>query len=275
MTTIPSTQLIHGASMPALGLGTYPMNDDEAANAVRAAVERGYRHFDTAENYRNEAGVGRGVRECGLAREELFVTSKFNREWHSVEGVRKAWRASTERMGLDHIDLLLIHWPNPDQDRYVDAFRGLLELLADGSVRAIGVSNFKPSHLQRIVDETGEVPDVNQIQLSPYTTRRDSVAANIEHGVITESWSPIKAEGLLTDPVVLEIAEQVGRTPAQTVLRWHVQQGLVPLPKTSTPERMVENAAIFDFALDDQQLAALSALDKGHRAAEDSDTFGH
>jgi len=272
---IPTVQLIHGAELPVLGLGTYPMDDTQAAAAVRAAVECGYRHFDTAENYRNERGVGQGVRDCGLPREELFVTTKFNREWHSVDGVRQAWRASTERMGLEYVDLLLIHWPNPDQGTYVDAFRGLLALLADGSVRAIGTSNFKPTHLQRIVDETGEVPDVNQIQLSPYTTRDASRAANTAAGTVTESWSPIKAKGLLEDPAITGIAEQLGRTPAQVVLRWHVQLGLVPIPKTSHPDRMAENAAIFDFTLDDAQMASLSALDKGEQAAADSDEFGH
>lgn len=273
--SIPTVTLAHGAELPTLGLGTYPLDDAEAATAVRAATERGYRLFDTAENYRNERGVGQGLRDCGVPREELFVTTKFNREWHSVEGARRAWRASTERLGLDHIDLLLIHWPNPDQGTYVDAFRGLLALLADGSVRAIGTSNFKPTHMARIVEETGEVPDVNQIQLSPYTTRTDSVADSRARGIVTESWSPIKAEGLLRDPRVTGIATQIGRTPAQVVLRWHVQQGLVPLPKTATPDRMVENGAIFDFELDPDQMAALSALDKGDQAAADSDSFGH
>lgn len=273
--SIPTVPLLHGASIPVIGLGTYPLNNDEAAAAVRAAVELGYRHLDTAENYRNERGVGQGVRDCGVPRDELFVTTKFNREWHSVDGARKAWQASVERLGLDHIDLLLIHWPNPDQGTYVDAFRGLLELLADGSVRAIGTSNFKPSHMARLVSETGEVPDINQIQLSPYTPRTASVEDSRRQGIVTESWSPIKAEGLLRDPVVTRIAEDLGRTAAQVVLRWHVQQGLVPLPKTATPQRMVENASIFDFELDDEQMSALFALDKGEGAAADSDSVGH
>lgn len=275
MTNIPTHSLIHGAQIPSLGLGTWPMDDAESASAVRTAVELGYRLFDTAENYRNEAGVGQGIRDCGLPRDEIFVTTKFNRRWHSVAGARQAWQASTERLGLDHIDLLLIHWPNPDQDTYVDAFRGLTELLADGSVRAIGVSNFKPAHLDRIVAETGAVPDINQIQLSPYTTREASVAANRAHGTLTESWSPIKAEGLLADPVITEIATTVDRTAAQVVLRWHVQHGLIPLPKSSSPSRMAENAAVFDFALSQDQMGTISALDQGEQAAADSDTSGH
>lgn len=273
--TIPTVTLLHGAEIPVLGLGTYPMDDAASAAAVRTAVEAGYRLFDTAENYGNEAGVGQGVRDCGLPREELFVTSKFNKAWHSVAGARQAWSNSTERMGLDYIDLLLIHWPNPDQDQYVDAFRGLIELLADGSVRAIGMSNFKPAHLQRVLDETGDAPDVNQIQLSPYTTRTETRAFNTEHGITTQSWSPIKAEGLLADPIIAEIATAVERTTAQVVLRWHHQLGLITVPKSGNPERIAENAAIFDFELSSDQMEAISALDRGDDHVTDSDTFGH
>ncbi|MFW6599739.1 aldo/keto reductase [Propionibacteriaceae bacterium Y2011] len=272
---IPTVQLRHGAEMPVLGLGTAPMDDAETAAAVRQAVEFGYRHFDTAEQYCNERGVGLGIRDSGLDRSEVFVTTKFNRQWHSVDGARQAWRASIERLGTDYVDLLLIHWPHPAQDRYVDAFRGLVELLQDGSVRAIGTSNFKPAHIARIVEETGEVPDVNQIELSPYTTRDASRADSAARGIVTESYSPIKRGGLLTDPVVFEVAEAIGRTPAQTVLRWHVQQGLVPIPKSANPQRMQENATIFDFELTDEQLGRISALDRGEAAATDSDTVGH
>lgn len=273
--TIPDIALRHGARIPVLGLGTWPMDDDESAAAVRAAAEHGYRLFDTAENYRNEVGVGRGIRDTGLPREEVFVTTKFNKQWHSVEGARQALEASLERLGLDYVDLLLIHWPIPQQDRYVDAFAGLVELLRVGAVRAIGTSNFKPAHLQRVLDETGEVPDLNQIQLSPYTTRSEARAFHQEHRIETQSWSPIKAEGLLTDPVVTGIAVEMGRTPGQVVLRWHLQLGLLAVVKSSRPERMIENASLFDFELSDQQVAALTALDRGEAAAADSDVDGH
>lgn len=273
--TIPDIELRHGARIPVLGLGTWPMDDDESAAAVHAAAEQGYRLFDTAENYRNEVGVGRGIRETGLPREDVFVTTKFNKSWHSVDGARQALEASLERLGLDYVDLLLIHWPIPSQDRYVDAFAGLVELLNAGAVRAIGTSNFKPAHLTRVIEETGELPDLNQIQLSPYTTRAQARAFHREHRIETQSWSPIKAEGLLTDPVVTGIAEQVGRTPGQVVLRWHLQLGLLAVVKSSRPERMAENAALFDFELSDDQVAALTALDRGEDAAADSDTTGH
>lgn len=273
--SIPTFTLLHGAEIPAIGLGTSPMNDEDTRAAALSAIENGYRHIDTAENYGNEVGVGRAIAESGVPREELFITTKFNKKWHSVDGVRQAWRASCDRLGVDHLDLFLIHWPNPDQDQYVDAFRGLLELLADGSVRAIGTSNFKPAHLQRVLDETGERPDVNQVQLSPYTTRDATREFDSAHGILTESWSPIRAEGLLDDPVVASIAEQLGRSPAQVVLRWHHQLGLLPIPKSATPARIAENAAIFDFELTDDQVGRLSGLDRGEQAARDSDSFGH
>lgn len=261
--------------MPVLGLGTSPMTDTESAEAVRSALGLGYRLVDTAENYRNESGVGQGITAAGIAREELFVTTKFNREWHSVDGARTAWRNATEKLGLNYIDLLLIHWPNPEQDRYVDAWKGLIRLLEDGSVKAIGTSNFKPRHLQRIIDETGVVPDVNQVQLSPYTTRQSTRDFDAEHKIITESWSPIKAEGLLDDPVLTAIAETHRRTVAQIVLRWHVQLGLVAVPKSSNPDRQAQNLAIFDFELNPDEMAAITALERGEEHAADSDRSGH
>ena len=176
-----------------IGIGTWPLRGAECAAQIRTAIESGYRLIDTAENYRNEDGVGQGIRDSGIDRAEVFVTTKFNREWHSVDGVRQAYQASLKRLGLDYLDLLLVHWPNPDQDRYVEAVQGLNALLESGELRAIGVSNYKPAHLQRVLDETGIVPDVNQIQLSPYSTRADSRAFNQTHGIVTESCSPIGA----------------------------------------------------------------------------------
>jgi 2,5-diketo-D-gluconate reductase A len=276
-TAAPTLKLINGAEMPVLGLGTWPLRGAECATAVRTAIESGYRLIDTAENYRNEDGVGQGIRDSGVDREEIFVTTKFNREWHSIEGVREAFEASRARLGLDYIDLLLIHWPNPDLDRYVDAVLGLERLLEHGKLRAIGTSNFKPAHLHRVIDETGIIVDVNQIQLSPYTTRDASRAFAAEHGITTESWSPIggQSDDLRSDPVIAEIAERQGKSTTQTVLRWHIQLGLVTVPKSGNPGRIAENIDIFDFSLTDEEMAAISALDKGESFADDSDTFGH
>ena len=197
-------------------------------------------------------------------------------EWHSVAGVQRAHEASLDRLGLDYLDLLLVHWPNPDQDHYVDAVRGLGELLDSGALRAIGTSNFKPAHLQRVLDETGIVPDVNQIQLNPYTTREASRAFDAEHQIVTESYSPIGANSdLRSDPVINEVARHHGKSAAQVILRWHVQLGLVPIPKSGNPDRMAENFDIFDFELADADMDAITRLDRGENQATDSDVFGH
>jgi 2,5-diketo-D-gluconate reductase A len=272
----PTVQLIHGSAIPVLGFGTSPLQGAEAATAVRTALETGYRLIDTAENYHNEDAVGRGIRESGLDRAELFVTSKFNRQWHSVAGVQRAHEASLDRLGLDYLDLLLVHWPNPDQDHYVDAVRGLGELLDSGALRAIGTSNFKPAHLQRVLDETGIVPDVNQIQLNPYTTRQASRAFHTEHQIVTESYSPIGASSdLRSDPVINEVAGNYGKSATQVILRWHIQLGLVPIPKSGNPDRMAENFDVFDFELADADMEAITNLDRGENHATDSDVFGH
>ena len=223
----------------------------ECAAQIRTAIESGYRLLDTAENYRNEDGVGQGIRDSGIDRAEVFVTSKFNRQWHSVDGVRQAYQASLKRLGLDYLDLLLVHWPNPDQDRYVEAVQGLNALLESGELRAIGVSNYKPAHLQRVLDETGIVPDVNQINLSPYNTRADSRAFHQAHGIVTESYSPIggSSDNLRLDPVITEIAATYEKSATQVVLRWHIQLGLVAIPKSANPGRIAENIDIFDFEL--------------------------
>jgi len=275
--TAPTIPLLHGTTIPQLGFGTSPMDDATAERAVATAIEAGYRLVDTAENYANERGVGRGLRASGVPREELFVTTKFNKRWHGVELAAEAFQRSADRLGLDYIDLLLIHWPNPRQDRYVQAWQGLANLLEQGRVRAIGVSNFKPSHLERIIAETGVVPDVNQIQLSPSVTRADARAYHAERGIVTESWSPLGGGGAdeLRHPVVIELAERYGRTPAQIVLRWHIELGLVAIPKSATPERIRQNIEIFDFSLTPADVAAISALDQGEAAAVDSDSFGH
>ena len=267
--------LAGGVQLPQMGLGTWPMNDDEAAVAVKSALQIGYRHLDTAENYRNEVGVGQGIRDSGVAREEVFVTTKFNKEWHSVEGARTACEASLKRLGLDYVDLLLIHWPNPAQDRYVQAFEGLLKLRDAGLVRAVGVSNFKVAHLQKLFD-AGLTPQVNQIELSPTRPRKELVALHRAHGIVTESWSPLDRGGdLLKADAIQKAAAAHGVTPAQVVLRWHVQQGLVAIPKSADPDRQRLNLDVFGFALSAAEMAAIDALEQPEPKLLDADRFGH
>jgi 2,5-diketo-D-gluconate reductase A len=271
----PTVTLLNGVKMPQLGLGTWPMDDAQAAVAVAQALDIGYRLIDTAENYQNERGVGQGIAKSGVRREEIFVTTKFNRKWHSVAGAREACEASLARLGLDYIDLFLVHWPNPDQDRYVEAFQGLVKLLEAGLVRSIGTSNFKPAHLQRLFD-LGLVPQVNQIQLDPYHARDDLVAIHQAKGIVTETWSPIgRANQMLADPVIAATAERHGRTAAQVVLRWHTQLGFVPVPKSADPVRQAQNLDVFGFTLSAEEVAAIRALDRPDPAMFDADSFGH
>lgn len=272
---VPTVQLKHGASIPALGFGTWPLDDAEAADAVETAISAGYRLFDTAENYRNEAGVGEGIRRSGIDRSDVFITTKFNKEWHGYDGAQRAFENSAKLLNVDYIDLLLTHWPNPRQDRYVDAFKGLAALLEDKRVRAIGTSNFKPAHLQRILDE-GLAPDVNQIQLDPRHTRPDSREFHTQHGIVTESWSPLgKGGDLLQEQTLTSLAEKYGKTPGQIVLRWHLQLGAVVIPKSARPERIRQNIDVFDFELDPDDVDSISAMDTGVSDIQDSDRFGH
>jgi len=273
----PTLPLRNGAEIPVLGLGTSPLQGTESAAQVRAALEAGYRLIDTAENYRNEEAVGQAIRDSAIDRSEVFITTKFNRRWHSVDGVRQAYEASLERLGVDYIDLVLAHWPNPDQDRYVDAVRGLEAVLKDTGLRAIGTSNFKPAHLQRVLDETGITPDVNQIQLSPLSTRKESREYHAAHGIVTESYSPLGASSdeLRNDPVITQIGKDHGKSRTQVVLRWHIQLGLVAIPRSSNPGRIAENIDIFDFELTEQEMGTISGLDRGESVVTDSDVFGH
>jgi 2,5-diketo-D-gluconate reductase A len=276
MSAAPAVTLANGVPMPALGLGTSPMDDEETEVTVAAALRTGYRLIDTAENYRNERGVGLGIRASGVDRDEVFVTTKFNERWHGFEEAQQAFANSAERLGVDHIDLLLIHWPVPKKDRYVDAWRGLVKLLEDGKVRAIGVSNFKPAHIDRLLDATGAAPHVNQIQLDPRIPRADQRSYHAAHGIVTESWSPLGQGGdLLAEPTITEIARRRSKTPAQIVLRWHVQRGLIPIPKTSNPQRLAENIDVFDFELGSDEMDEITGLDRHGEGAVDSDRFGH
>jgi 2,5-diketo-D-gluconate reductase A len=273
--TIPQLTLSNGVPIPALGFGTYPMRDAQATAAVRSALQAGYRLIDTAENYGNEAAVGLGLRQSGVPRQEVFVTTKFNRAWHSVEGVRQAATQSLERLGLDYLDLLLIHWPNPDQDRYVAAFEGLLALREAGIVHAVGTSNFKPAHLERLLAATGALPQVNQINLNPWASRPGPVAYHQAHAIVTESWSPLGRATPLDDPVVGQLARAHQATPAQVVLRWHIQHGYLPIPKSADPARQRQNLDCFGMTLSDVEMAALDGLDRGESTVTDSDIYGH
>lgn len=271
----PVVTLSNGVQMPQLGLGTWPMTGAEAARGVASALEVGYRLIDTAENYGNEDAVGEGLRASGVPREQIFLTTKFNRQWHSREGARTACDNSLRRLGLDYIDLLLVHWPNPDQGRYVEAFEGLQELLAAGKVRAIGVSNFLPEHLQQLL-QRGMVPHVNQIQLDPWHRRFDLEALHRQHGIVTETWSPLgRAGAMLADPAIGAMAERHGRSTGQIVLRWHAQHGFVAVPKSGDPLRQCQNLDIFDFTLSTEEMALLDAMDRPDPGMLSPLTFGH
>lgn len=275
MTKLAPTLALHsGPSIPAIGLGTWPLDDREVEKMCLSGFEIGYRLIDTAENYRNEAGVGKAVREAGLPREELFVTTKFNKEWHAdaVAGVQN----NLTTLGLDYADLILVHWPNPDQNLYVQAWEGLIEARERGLVRAIGTSNFKPAHLSRLIETTGVVPDVNQVQCNPWADRTEERAFHAEHGIVTESWGPLGAgNGLVDHPEVEKLAAQRGTTPGQAVLAWHIQQGLVPIPKSSNPERLASNFLALDVELTEEEIASLSALSNPDYRISDADRFGH
>lgn len=277
MTLAPLIELNDGNRIPQLGLGTWPLDDEMVAAAVVQAVEAGYRHIDTAVKYGNEQGVGSGIRASGLDRGELFITTKLDGGFQGHDRAVAGLEGSLKRLGLDYVDLLLIHWPLPARGEYISTWKTFERLQAEGKVRSIGVSNFKPAHLERLMAETDVVPAVNQIQLSPAITRTAEREFHARHGIVTESYSPLggSGAGLLSAPILAQLAEKHGKTPGQLVLRWHVQNGLVTIPKTASRERMAENMDVFDFALDPQDLAELSVLDEGPGAGNDSDTTGH
>lgn len=277
--SIPAIPLNTGATIPQVGAGTWPLDDAEAADVVAAAIEVGYRHIDTAHRYGNERGVGEGLRRSGIPREEVFVTTKLDGEWQGEDRAIAGLRGGLERLGLDYVDLLLIHWPLPARDQYVSTWRTFEKLHADGLARAIGVSNFLPEHLDRLAAETDVVPAVNQIQISPAIPRTAQRAYDAAHGIVTQSWSPLGgrsgARALLAEPAVLRVAERQGRTPAQVVLRWHVQQGLVVIPKSSDRQRLAQNLDLFSFELSAEDVADLATLDAGPDAGVDSRVDGH
>ncbi|WP_204058975.1 aldo/keto reductase [Microbispora corallina] len=267
--------LNNGVVMPRLGLGVWQVSDGEAEKAVLTALEQGYRGVDTAKLYHNERGVGRAVHASGLPRDELFVTTKLWNDEHDSDKALRAFDASMDRLGLDVLDLYLIHWPAPRQGKYVQAWRALEKLYAEGRVRAIGVSNFTVEALRRLLDETDVVPAVNQIELHPWLPQRELRAFHAEHGIATEAWSPLgQGRGLLDLPVLAEIGARHGKTAAQVVLRWHLQLGNVVIPKSVTPSRIAENIDVFDFELSPEEMAAVDALDAGRRLGPNPATFG-
>ena len=266
MTAAPGVRLDDGVLMPQLGFGVWRVSGAETEQVVAQALEVGYRSIDTAAMYGNEEGVGRAVVSSGIPREEVFVTSKLWNDCHGYDAARKAFDDSHRRLGLDYVDLYLVHWPVPSQDLYVETFRALVDLREEGRVRAVGVSNFEPAHLRRVIDEVGVTPAVNQVELHPYLQQGRLREFHAEHGIVTEGWRPLgKGGDLLQEPVVTTTAEKYGKTPAQVVLRWHLQLGNVVIPKSATPSRIRENFEVFDFELADDDMAAFGDLDSGKR----------
>ena len=272
-TQVPTIQLRGDVEIPQLGFGVFQVPPDETTEATTRALLAGYRHIDTAAAYRNEAAVGQAIHAAGLERDEVFVTTKCFNDDHRFEQSQRALRDSLDRLEMDHVDLYLIHWPVPSHDRYVETWQGLIESQRQGLTRAIGVSNFQPAHLARIVDETGVTPAVNQVELHPRLQQHGLRREHADRGIVTEAWSPLAQGQVLDDPTIVEIAEAHDRTPAQVVIRWHLQLGNVVIPKSVTPERIEENLAVFDFHLSEGEMAAIETLDVGERTGPDPDTF--
>ena len=279
VSNVPSIELNDGNHIPQLGFGVFQVPPDDTADAVKTALDIGYRHIDTAEMYQNEKGVGQGIRDAGVDRADVYITSKLNNGFHEPDAARRAFDHSLELLGFDYVDLFLIHWPLPtlyDGD-YVSTWRVLEEFKADGRARSIGVSNFQVAHLERLAEETDTVPAVNQIEVHPYFGNEDVRAFDGRHGIATEAWSPIAQGAVLDDPVITRIARAVGRTPAQVVLRWHIQRGDIVFPKSVTPQRVKENYELFDFELSSVDVNAINELDKGEegRTGPNPDKFDY
>lgn len=273
--TIGSTVTLNdGVAIPRLGFGVYQIENDAVADAVGHAFAAGYRHIDTAAIYGNETGVGEGIARSGLPREELFVTTKVWNDKQGHDSTLKAFDRSLRQLGLEYVDLYLIHWPCPSRGLFVETWRALEELLAAGKTRAIGVSNFRVPDLETLLAETEVVPALNQIELHPYLQQEELRAFHAAHGIATEAWSPLGRGAVLEDPTIARIAAAHGVSPAQVMIRWHLQLGNIVIPKSSTPARIAENADVFGFALSDAEMAAIAALDRGLRTGPDPSTFG-
>jgi 2,5-diketo-D-gluconate reductase A len=279
VSTVPTVRLNDRHEIPQLGFGVFQIPPEETAKATREALDVGYRHIDTAEMYRNERGVGEAVRAAGFDRAEVYITSKLNNGYHRPDDARRAFDQTLAELGVEYVDLFLIHWPLPtlyDGD-YVSTWRTLEEFKQEGRARSIGVSNFQVPHLERLAQETEVTPAVNQIELHPYFLNEEVRSYGEEHGIRTEAWSPIAQGAVLDDPVVTEIAGRLNRTPAQVVLRWHIQRDSIVFPKSTTPSRIRENFELFDFELGPEDMEAITALDKGEkgRTGPNPDTFAH
>ena len=277
MTSVPNVTLTAGNStidIPQLGFGVWQVSDEEATAAVTTALEVGYRSIDTARIYENEDGVGRALATTDVSRDEIFLTTKVWNDDQGYDSTLRAFEASAKRLGQDYVDLYLIHWPTPAKDAYVDTWKALLQLRADGRIRAAGVCNFQPAHLQRLIDETGEAPAINQVELHPRLQQQELRRFHAQHGIVTEAWSPLAQGGdLLQDESIAGIARKHSRTPAQVILRWHLQLGNVVIPKSVTPSRIAENFDVFGFELDEADMAAIAGLDNGGRIGPDPDTM--
>ncbi len=275
MSQVPNIRLNNGVQIPQFGFGVFQIEPDRTAGAVRTAFDAGYRHIDTAQGYGNEEGVGQAIKESGLPRDEVFVTTKLNNNRHGHDEAIAALDESLQKLGLDHVDLFLIHWPRPHADRYVETWRAFEKILSDGKARSIGVSNFQVPHLERLAAETGTVPAVNQIELHPLLQQAELRGYHREHGIATEAWSPIgKGGDLLRDERLVSLGEKYGRSPAQIVLRWHIQLDDIVFPKSVTPSRIRENIDVFDFELSADDMVTIGELDAGTRLGPDPDTFG-
>lgn len=275
MTSVPMRTLNNGVQIPQLGFGVWQVPNEQVAEAVTTALEVGYRSIDTAAIYGNEEGTGQAIAASGIPREEIFVTTKLWNDEQGYDSTLKAFDESLRRLKLDYIDLYLIHWPCPGQDKYVETWRAFEKLYADGVVRAIGVSNFHAHHLRRLFDETTTVPALNQIELHPYLVQAELREFNAQNGIATEAWSPLARGGdLLQDPVITQIGQKYGKSAAQVVIRWHLALGNVVIPKSVTPARIKENFDVFDFELTPEEVDAITALDKGMRTGGDPDVFG-
>lgn len=264
MTDQPRIKLNDGNTIPQVGLGVWQTPNEQAAPAVKAALNAGYRHVDTAAVYENEEGVGEGIRQSGLTRSDVFLTTKLWNVDQGYDSTLKAFDASLKRLGTDYVDLYLIHWPSPHRNLFVDTWKAFIKLSQEGRAKSIGVSNFYPQHLERIIGETGVVPVINQIELHPDFQQRTTREFHAQHGIVTQSWSPLGQGKLLTHPVVEKLAKRLGRTPAQTIIRWHMEKGFVVIPKSVTPSRIIENFNVFDFGLATADIAELDALDSGN-----------
>jgi 2,5-diketo-D-gluconate reductase A len=271
--TVPTIALNNGVEIPQLGFGVFQIKPEQTAEATRTALDVGYRHIDTAQMYGNEKQVGEAVHESGLDRRALFVTSKLNNNRLERDDILRSFDQSLADLGFDYLDLFLIHWPLPAASDYVARWKAMEEIYAGGRVKAIGVSNFQPDHLRNVFAASDVRPAVNQVEVSPFLTQDEIRAFDAEHGIVTEAWSPIAKGKVADDPVIGRIAEQLGRSPAQVTLRWHVQRGDVVFPKSVTRSRVEENFAIFDFELDESAMAAISALDRGERTGPNPDEF--